>query len=320
VVLSVRDYEHSTSELVPALKQRKREGFYLALEDFFYCDATAPLAVLVDYVKLSMRRHGAKGIREQKRLLQSSRKRVIACDLDTSDDFGASLAAGCDLFQGRFLFRPQLINHKRLPHSFRTVMTLLKTLRDPDVEFAEVERIVKTDAALGVAVLRFLSSAAYNLKHEVKSIAQAVSLLGLREFSKWVTVVALAATTERPSEVGLIALPRARACESLASAMPGVDAEVAFTVGLFSTLEALFECPLQELLEQLPVAQEVRQALLEHAGPTGRLLTAVLSREDAGTFSDLSQLDPALVTRAWLNAIAWAEEAQQSLVRSTPPR
>jgi EAL and modified HD-GYP domain-containing signal transduction protein len=223
------------------------------------------------------------------------------------------VAAGCDLFQGRFLFRPQLINHKRLPHSMKTVMALLKKLRDPQVEFSEVERIVKTDAAIGVAVLRFLGSAAYNLKHEVKSIAQAVSLLGLREFSKWVTVVALAATTDRPSELGLVALTRARACELMARSTPGVDGEVAFTVGLFSALEALFECPLSELLEQLPVSQEVRQAVLEHAGPTGRILAAILSREDAQTFREHPHTDPVLLNQAWLTAIAWADAAQSSL-------
>jgi c-di-GMP-related signal transduction protein len=321
VVLSVRDYEHSASELLNAFKQRKREGFYLALDDFLYCEATAALVSLVDYVKLDVQRLGVKGVREQKRLLTGERRRTIACGLDTSEDFAGCVAAGCDLFQGKFLFRPQLIKHKRLPKSLKTVMALLKKLRDPDVEYAEVERIVKTDAALGVAVLRFLGSAAYGLKHEVKSISQAVSLLGLREFSKWVTVVALAATTERPSELGLVALIRARACELVARQQSGVDSEVAFTVGLFSALGALFECSIDELLEELPVSAEVRKAVLEHDGPTGRILAAVLAREDSETLRGVVPVaTPALLNEAWLSALTWAEDAQRSLSYSSEDR
>jgi EAL and modified HD-GYP domain-containing signal transduction protein len=321
VVLSVRDYEHSASELGNAFKQRKREGFYLALDDFFYCEATANLVSLVDYVKLDVRRLGVKGVREQKRLLASERRRTIACGLDTAEDFSASVAAGCDLFQGKFLFRPQLIKHKRLPQSMKTVLALLKKLRDPDVEYAEVERIVKTDAALGVAVLRFLASAAYGLKHEVKSISQAVSLLGLREFSKWVTVVALASTTARPSELGLVALTRARACELVARKQTGVDAEVAFTVGLFSALGALFECAISELLEELPVSPEVREAVLEHSGPTGRILASILAREDSESLRDVVTVaSPALLNDAWLSAVTWAEDAQRSLSYSSEDR
>jgi EAL and modified HD-GYP domain-containing signal transduction protein len=321
VVLSVRDYEHSPSELLNAFKQRKREGFYLALDDFVSCEATAALVSLVDYVKLDVKRLGVKGVREQKRLLSGDRRRTIACGLDTAEDFSGCVSAGCDLFQGKFLFRPQLLKHKRLPQSLKTVVSLLKKLRDPDVEYSEVERIVKTDAALGVAVLRFLGSAAYGLKHEVKSIAQAVSLLGLREFSKWVTVVALAATTERPSELGLVALTRARACELVARKQNGVDAEAAFTVGLFSALGALLECSIDELLEELPVSPDVRQAVLAHAGPTGRILAAVLSREDSETLRGVVPVaNPALLNEAWLAAITWAEEAQRSLSYSSEDR
>lgn len=313
VVLGVRDYEHSPGELIEAFKQRKREGFFLALDDFSYCEATAPLVELVDYVKLSVRRLGVEGVREQQRLLASERRRTIACHLDTSEDFGACVAAGCDLFQGRFLFRPQLINHKRLPHNMRTVVALLKKLRDPEVEFAEIERVVKTDAALSVAVLRFLRSASYGLRHEVKSIAQAVGLLGLREFSKWVTVVAFAATTDRPSELSLVALTRARACELVARGM-NVDPEVAFTVGLFSALDALFESSLDSLLGELPVSPEVREAVLNRAGPTGRILASVLSREDADSLQGIaSVVSPTLLNQSWLEAVTWAHDAQLAI-------
>jgi EAL and modified HD-GYP domain-containing signal transduction protein len=324
VVLSVRDYEHSPSELLNAFKQRKREGFYLALDDFSYCEATAQLVSLVDYVKLNVKRLGIKGVREQKRLLSNERRRTIACGLDTPEDFSGSVAAGCDLFQGKFLFRPQLIKHKRLPQSFKTVLTLLKKLRDPDVEYSEVERIVKTDAALGVAVLRFLGSAAYGTKHEVKSISQAVGLLGLREFSKWVTVVALAATTERPSELGLVALTRARACELVArnqKSGSSVDPDVAFTVGLFSALGALLECSIEDLLEELPVSPDVREAVLAHAGPTGRILSSVLSREDSDSLRGIVPVaSPSLLNEAWLSAVTWAEQAQRSLSYSSEDR
>lgn len=310
VVLQVRDYEHSVDELMRALAQRKSEGFQVALDGWVHSPEAAPLLEQCDYVKLNVQRLGVAELARQVALLPA-RVAAVACKLDSTEEFNAASAAGCRFFQGPFLFRPQVLSHKRVPQNLKTLVTLLRRLRDPSVEFREIDGIVKTDPALGVAVLKFLGSAAYSMPQPVTSVTQAVTLLGVREFTKWVTVVALTATSDRPSELSLMALIRARASEIVASAI-GVDADTAFTVGLISAMGALYERPLDGLLGELPISSDLRAAVLDHAGPLGAILADVKRRESDDT-SAPNELDTKLVNRAWLEALSWAAETQSAL-------
>ncbi len=317
-VLQVRDYEHSAAELRVGLAARRAEGYQVALDGYVLSPETEPLLAVADYLKLDMRKLGPSGLREQLDRVRGRGHQTIACKIDTSDHFNACVAAGCDLFQGRFLFRPQVLSHKRLPKSLKTVTSLLKRLRDPATPLIEIERIVKTDPALSVAVLGFFGSAAHALPRPVTSILQAVNLMGLREFSKWIMLVALTSSAERPSELVLVALIRARASESLAAAS-GADPDAAFTVGLTSMLEALFERPLAELLATLPLAEEIKIAVLERTGVLGDILADVITREQeeevtvTGARARSVRFDAGAVNRAWLEALGWAADTQSAL-------
>jgi EAL and modified HD-GYP domain-containing signal transduction protein len=311
VVLQVRDYEHGSAELVSGLRARRAEGFQVALKGFVVSPQTAPLLDVASYLAFDVGRLGIEGLVEQLELVRGRGLQTLAYRIDAPEQFNACVATGCDLYQGRFLFRPQLLSHKRLPKSLETVTTLLRRLRDPSVELAELERIVKTDPALSVAVLGFFGSAAHALANPVTSIAQAVSLMGLREFTKWITLVALTSTRQRPSELVLVALIRARACETLAGSI-GADADAAFTMGLMSMLEPLFERPLAELLDALPLAPEIKVAVLRQEGVLGDVLADVLARELEDAVPR-ARFDSGSVNRAWFEAIDWAAEAQSAL-------
>lgn len=311
VVLQVRDYEHSSAELASKLRARRAEGFQVALKGFVVSPETTALLDVASYLQFDLRRLGPEGLSDQLQRVRGRELMTVACGIDTPEEFSACVAAGCDLYQGRFLFRPQLLSHKRLPKSLETVTTLLRRLRDPSIELTEIERIVKTDPALSVAVLGFFGSAAHALANPVTSIAQAVSLMGLREFSKWITLVALTSTRQRPSELTLVALIRARACETLA-ASARADADAAFTVGLLSMLEPLFERPAGELLDALPLAPEIKAAVSERAGLLGDVLADVLAREQEDA-APRPRFDAGRVNRAWFEAIDWAASAQSAL-------
>jgi EAL and modified HD-GYP domain-containing signal transduction protein len=310
-VLQVRDYEHTAAELIPALRARRAEGYQIALDGFVLRPETLPLLDVVDYLKFNVRHLGPGVIAEQLERVRGRGHAIVASKIDTSEQFNACVAAGCNYFQGRFLFRPQVLSHKRLPKSLKTVTSLLKRLRDPAVELAEIERIVKTDPALSVAVLGFFGSAANALPQPVTSIVQAVNLIGLREFSKWITLVALTSTTGRPSELVLVALIRARASEVLAAHV-GADPDAAFTVGLMSMLEALFEHPMLELLEGMPLTTEIKTAVIERSGVLGDILSAVVSREQDDVPEKI-RFDAGAVNRAWLDALGWAADTQGAL-------
>ena len=55
----------------------------------------------------------------------------------------------------------------------------------------------------------------------------------------------------------------------------------AYLMGMFSTLNYLIAAPLEEILAEIPITQEVKDALLLHEGRCGKLYDLVLSYERA---------------------------------------
>ena len=52
-------------------------------------------------------------------------------------------------------------------------------------------------------------------------------------------------------------------------------------MGMFSTLGKLMQMPLEEVLEQLPIGDEIRLALLNQEGKAGTLYKLIISYEKA---------------------------------------
>ena len=76
---------------------------------------------------------------------------------------------------------------------------------------------------------------------------------------------------------------RANFCSELmnhAKDMPISKAE-AYLMGMFSTLNYLIDAPMEEILAEVPVADEIKAALLNREGRCGKLYELVLSYEAA---------------------------------------
>ena len=84
--------------------------------------------------------------------------------------------------------------------------------------------------------------------------------------------------TDKPSELMFTALMRAGFCELVVArgrrAHPG-----AFTVGLFSLLDAMMDRPLDESFRELQLADELEAALLRGEGELGRSLSIARAYE-----------------------------------------
>ena len=143
----------------------------------------------------------------------------------------------------------------------------------------------------------------------VDSIQQAVILLGLDAVRNWASLIlASRLAHNKPRELTTIALIRARMCALLSVTRPGIDSQQAFTVGLFSLLDALLDTRMEELLDHVPLAGPIKFALLNHEGELGELLDIVIHLE-RGEWQVISEQSDITVdyNNAYLAAINWAE-------------
>jgi EAL and modified HD-GYP domain-containing signal transduction protein len=311
-------------ELIEAADERLDEGFSLALSGDLWLPEAAPLLERATLIRVPFSQLGL-GVLD--RIGRRPRGQQLWVDgVDQPEDFPATRPHGPHFVSGDFLLKSTLVEGRRAPRNLQVLMELMTALREPNVGFAEIESILRRDAGLSVTLLRFLNSAGFGLRVQVSNIRQAVALLGLSEFSKWVTLVGLGEASYKPNEVLITALIRAKTCELMASGDPErrvmrPQAGTAFMAGLFSLLDALLDQPLETVLKDLPVSDTLRNALLEHAGFEGEILAAVLDHERGFMPEDLPA-DCADLYECWQHAVAWADGLRGALPepRSQSPR
>jgi EAL and modified HD-GYP domain-containing signal transduction protein len=129
-----------------------------------------------------------------------------------------------------------------------------------------------------------------------------------------VSLLLLANLDDKPHELLTTALVRANMCERLAQLTQRRNPTAFFTAGLLSVLDAVLDRPMPEILKELPLADDLDQALLAHAGVLGITLRSVLAYE-SGDWEALPELGyPChMLVSAYLEAIAWAAELRNAL-------
>ncbi|MDI3340578.1 MAG: HDOD domain-containing protein [Sphaerobacter sp.] len=314
VVLEVLESEPVDRSLVDAVRELAAAGYTVALDDFDYRDDLRPLVDAATIVKLDIAALGRAGIEANLRRLRGHDLRLLAEKVETPEDFALCRDLGFDYFQGYFLCRPDLVRGRRMPTNRFAILPLLAKLQSPETDFSELEALITHDVSLSYKLLSLINSAFYGRPKRVESVRQALILLGTQLVSTWVSVIAMASIEDKPAELMTTAMVRGRMCEMLARAQRVPNKDMYFTAGLFSVLDALLDTPMAEILERLPLAEEVSQALLEGTGPLGATLRVVLAYEraewDAVT---LPGVEPYVIAAAYLDAIAWAHELRSAL-------
>jgi EAL and modified HD-GYP domain-containing signal transduction protein len=293
-----------------SIRELRGAGYELALKDFRYEPELEPLLTLVEYVKLDMVKLGARELAHHSFLLRPHKMTLVAEKIESYEDFRLAKSAGADLFQGYFFCRPHLIGTRAILPSRLALMQLASALQDPDIELADLERLISADVGLSYRLLKYINSAYFHLRGKIGSIQQAVALLGIEPLRRWATLSIFAELSDKPRELFVTALIRAHFCERAGEPQDGPPSEL-FTLGLFSVLDALNDTTMHTALAGLPLTTSMRDALVDHTGP-GRLLECVTAIE-SGDFAHANEiLDDSF--EHYLESVGWSNEAAAQLI------
>ncbi|MFN4179994.1 MAG: EAL and HDOD domain-containing protein [Armatimonadota bacterium] len=326
VVVEVLETVEPEDDVISACLELKRHHYLLALDDFVLRPNYEPLVELADIIKVDFLQ--VKG-EERKILAQKFGKkgvRMLAEKVETHEDFSEALQAGYSYFQGFFFCKPEIISGREIPSHKLTYLRLMQELNREDLDFNQIEAILKSDASLSFKLLRYINSAAIGLRYPVTSLRQAMILLGEQNLRRW-AMLALAASMleDKPQELLITGVVRGRFCElvclRLGLNVVGVDS---FLIGLLSVLDALLDRPLSELLEDLPVAMEIKDALLGRPTILGTVHKLILSYEQA-QWEEVSNLTEQLSLREeelpllYSQAVSWTDQLFHSTLPSPMP-
>jgi EAL and modified HD-GYP domain-containing signal transduction protein len=310
VVLEIPGSLTPDAGLIASVEALKARGFTFALTGFSPDPAWEPVLDLVAFAGLDASAPDPARLEKDLARVRRHRVTVLADRVETAQVYERCRALGFDLFRGHFLCRPQIVRGRRVPTAKLAVLKVLAELNDPDTDAAKIEALVSRDVGLTCRLLRYVNAPFFGLSRSVESMRQAVVLLGLDAVRRWATLILLAELSDKPPALMATALVRGRMCESLARSGGEGQPDSFFTVGLLSVLDALADAPMDELLVSLPLAEPIKEALRDQAGPPGRALAAALAYEH-GRWDDVRALGlPAGAARAaYVDAVTWADAA-----------
>lgn len=305
-------------EVIAACGRLREEGYLLALDDFVFGEEYRSLLAMADFVKVDFMATS----REQRRSLVEEFGRpglaFLAERIEKPEEFEEAVALGYRYYQGYFFCKPKIIEGRDISGTKHKYLLLLQASQGSEIDFDQIEQIIKSDGSLSVKLLRYLNSAGAGVREKITSIKQSLVLLGERPLRKWASLLALTCLADdKPSELIRTSLARGQFCELLCEdlGLGGRQLDL-FMLGLLSALDALLDCPLSDVLPHLPLANDVKATLLGDSTALGKVHMLVLACErgdwKAGTMlGRLLGLPEQRVAEVYAESLRWADEVMR---------
>ncbi len=299
VVLEVQADRPADDALLAVVREARDAGFRIALDH--YSPEAEALLEFATMVKLGPLFYDVAP--------DLTGVTLIADGVDTREGYQRCVDHGFQGFQGNYFAEPVVLTGTAVPTYRLRALSML--VQDGDMTtFEQLERVIAEDPGLSLKLVKLANSAFFGGREPVGSIRQALMALGSIAVRRWATLFMLAGVADRPSVLLEVGLLRARLCELVASRNPDAEADRAFTVGLFSVVDALLGMRMPALLDDLPFDERTKGALGRHEGPEGRILGGVLAYE-RGDFEGCTRQGVGLgdIALAYREALDWSSGA-----------
>jgi len=283
VVVELLETVEPDPEVLQACQKLKNAGYLIAMDDFVYAPRYEPLLEFTDFVKVDFLATTEEARESLRQKLSALKVRLVAEKVETPQMFQQGIETGYSLFQGYFFSKPAILVAKDIPTFKAHYFQLLKEIHRAGTDLNKLDQIIRQDVALTYKLLRYINSAFFGLPHKIKSVRQALVLLGEKTIKNWISFVALASmAVDKPEELLVLTVVRARFCEMLAPYFNLADRkDDSFLMGLFSLIDGFLDRPLSQILAEIPIDDPIKLALLGEPSRLGEIYQYTLSYEKA---------------------------------------
>lgn len=262
VVIEVLETVNPSQEIINKLTALKELGYSIALDDVVSLDYVKKFVGIVDIVKIDFILCDKQEIKEVVFFCKKNNIKVLAEKIETKEDLFEAKNLDCDYVQGYYYSKPSVFLGKDISIKNTSIFMLLVELVRENYNLDKVDYIMKTDLALTYKFLRFINSSYFNFLQEIKSIKQAIMLIGRGELRKWLSILTVSEMSPQNEEYTKNIIIRARLCEEIASAINLKDSSSAFMVGLFYNIDEMIDKDIHYVVKTLPLNKDVKRALL----------------------------------------------------------
>ncbi|KQZ44806.1 EAL and HDOD domain-containing protein [Duganella sp. Root1480D1] len=322
VILEVLESVEPTPDVLRRVQELKQAGYKFALDDVAgESEAVTALRPLMDVIKVDIKQIERGRLPELARYLRNPNQKLLAEKVETVEEFRECMELGFEYFQGYYFARPVILSGKKITPSQLSIMHLLDLLNQ-DADQREVERSVKHDPLISLNLLRLVNTPAVGARFRINSVGHALIVLGRRQLQRWLQILLYVKGSEFDSPLLQMATTRGKTMELvMGHTRPSekVAADIGFTVGIMSLMDALFSVRMGEILDSVNVLDEVRDALLHREGELGLALRLIELIERAQEGQELTgilhklDLPPSALYALQREAFEWVNEYAHSV-------
>jgi len=311
--IELKEDSDPENKIARIVKKMKKAGYLVFVTDYLFNNGNISLIKLADIVGVDFR---SKGLQKRSSLFEGEAftPRFLAKNIETAADFDTASEVGYQYFQGGFFNKADIISFRDIPSYKLNLMRILKEINKPSVQFDHIEKILQKDVSITYKLLRFVNSASFGFKTTVHSIRHALTLLGEKEIRKWLSFIVLSSVgTDKPLEMIRSTIIRAKFCEFLGGELDYTTENADFfLMGMFSMVDVFLDRPMEEVLNDLPLAPPVKAALLGKPNTLCSVLELVRDYE-RGDWRHLHEtakqlnLKQSKIAGLYLDAIEWGK-------------
>ena len=313
IMVEILEDIEPNAAVVTACREMAKQGYNLVLDDFIYKPEMKPLLALVRIVKFDFRASSIKEIEAAIKELAAYRIKLLAEKIETHEEFQQALDMGFEYFQGYFFSKPEILKSKDISPSKITLLSIMSEANREDFRITELEKFVLRDLSINYKLMRYINSAYFGMFKKVNSVKQTIVLLGMKEVRRFISLIAMAQLVSgKPDELIRASLIRARLCENLGKAAIGKNGSELFTLGLFSFIDAILNDEMGNIMENLPLSENIKKALTGGEGELADYLTLVSCYETGdwekvATLAAKTGLNEEKMPELYMDAVAWAD-------------
>lgn len=310
VVIEVLETVNPSEEIINKLLSLKDLGYYIALDDVVEVEHIVKFIGVIDIVKVDFRLATSEARKKIAYICNKYNIDMLAEKVETSEELNEAKGLGYIYFQGYYYSKPSIFLGKDIAVKNTSIFMLLVELIKENYDIDKVEYIMKTDVALTYKFLKFINSSYFNFLQEIKSIRQAIILIGRAELRKWLSILTVVEMSSINDGYANIIIIRAKFCEEIANIISPNYAPQAFMVGLFSNMHQMIEKNIDYVVKELPLNSEIKNALLGEQNILKDILDLALAYEnvDSDKITEMRKkmsINEDLLWRIYSKSIEW---------------
>lgn len=289
VIIQIEDNLVIHPLAMPIIKKYFSEGYQFAINDFQFSPKYFSMLDYATYVRVKVKGKWADSREKSSlenivKMAQGFGKKCIATDVETKEEYEFAKQLNVDYMEGGYIAETLVAKADKIDYMQGSFFQLVVAVSKDEPDMAEIEEIVSRDAGLTYALLKLVNSAFFALRRRTASIRQALVTLGIGQLRQWVYMLGFQNEDPEGSEEMLkISFLRARFASELMDYIKNtaLTKSDGYMMGMFSTLEYMVDAPIEEILKEIPISDEIKAALISQEGKAGEVLKLIVDYEKA---------------------------------------